>query len=200
MQIGVALRRGTDYSLGRNGDKQILGRRKLMPWEYDFPHSRIGFAAKHIGVTIVHGYFQKADVKLDLNEADPTKSSLDVSIDAASLTSAFPRRDDAVIGENYLDAPNFPTIRFVSKRIEPRGENRYDIVGDFTLHGVTKELALDTTYGGEVTDPRGNTIRGLAARATISKKEFGIKGSPADPLAVSDEIQIIVDAELHKHD
>jgi polyisoprenoid-binding protein YceI len=169
-----------------------------MPWEYDFPHSRIGFAARHIGLTIVQGHFQKADVKLDLNEDDPTKSSLSVTIEAASLTSAFPRRDDAVIGENYLDAQSFPTITFVSKRIEPRGEDRYDIIGDFTLHGVTRELALNTTYFGETTDPRGVTLRGLAARATISKSDYGIKGSPADPLAVADEIQIIVDAELHK--
>src|ERR1041385_7043118 len=109
-----------------------------------------------MGLTWVHGYFRKADVKIDLNEADLTRSSIEASIDAASLTSDFERRDDAVKGENYLDVERFPTITFKSKRVEPRGENRYTILGDFTMHGVTRELALDTEYFGEIQDARGN--------------------------------------------
>ena len=171
-----------------------------MPWEYDAPHSRIGFVARHIGLTFVHGYFRKAEVKVDLNEADPTKSSLEATIDAASLTSDFERRDDAVKGENYLDVERFPTITFKSKRVEPRGENRYAIIGDFTLHGVTKELALDTEYFGEIQDARGNTLRSLAARGTIRKGDYDIHGSPIDPHAVAEEIQLVIDAELYKRD
>ena len=169
-----------------------------MPWEYDAPHSRIGFIARHIGLTLVHGYFRKAEVKVDLDEADPTKSRIEATIDAASLTSDFERRDDAVRGENYLDVERFPTITFNSKRVEPRGENRYAVIGDFTMHGVTRELELDTEYFGEVTDARGNTLRGLAARATIRKGDYGIHGSPADPHAVAEQIQLVIDAELYK--
>jgi polyisoprenoid-binding protein YceI len=171
-----------------------------MPWDYDFPHSRIGFITRHFGLTIVHGHFEKADVRVDLDESDPTKASIEATIDAASLTTHFARRDEAVIGEHYLDAERYPTITFKSKRIEPRGDNRYAVVGDFTLHGVTKELVLDTTYAGEVTDARGVTLRGLAARASIKKSDFGIKGSPADPTAVAEEMQIVLDVELHKRD
>lgn len=171
-----------------------------MPWEYDFPHSRVGFIASHLGITTVHGHFRKAEIKVDLNEADPTKSSIEATIDAASLTTDFPRRDEAVIGESYLDAERYPTITFKSKRFEPRGENRYVIVGDFTLHGVTKELVLDATYGGEVTDVRGNTLRGFAGRATIRKGDYGIKGSANDPAAVAEEIRIVLDVEFHRHD
>jgi polyisoprenoid-binding protein YceI len=168
-----------------------------VPWEYDAPHSRIGFLARHIGLTFVHGYFRKADVKVDLDVADPTKSSIEATIDAASLTSDFARRDDAVKGENYLDVERFPTITFKSKRVEPRGNSRYAVIGDFTLHGVTREIVLDTEYFGEVTDPRGNTLRSLAARATIRKGDYDIHGSPADPHAVAEEIQLVIDAELY---
>jgi polyisoprenoid-binding protein YceI len=169
-----------------------------MSWEYDAPHSRIGFIARHIGLTFVHGYFRKADVKVNLDETNPTQSSIEATIDTASLTSDFERRDDAVKGENYLDVERFPTITFKSKRVEPRGDNRYAIIGDFTLHGVTRELTLDTEYFGETSDPRGNTLRGLAARATIRKGDFDIHGSPADPRAVFEEIQLVIDAEIYK--
>jgi polyisoprenoid-binding protein YceI len=66
------------------------------------------------------------------------------------------------------------------------------------MHGVTRELALDTEYFGEIQDARGNTLRSLAARATIRKKDFDIHGSPIDPNAVADEIQLVIDAELYK--
>ncbi len=88
-----------------------------MPWEFDAPHSRIGFIARHLGLTFVHGYFRKAEVTVDLDEADPTRSRVAATIDAASLTSDFPRRDDAVKGENYLDVERYPTITFTSTRI-----------------------------------------------------------------------------------
>jgi polyisoprenoid-binding protein YceI len=169
-----------------------------VPWEFDAPHSRIGFIARHIGLTLVQGYFRKADVKVELNDVDPTKSSLEAIIDAASLTSDFERRDDAVKGENYLDVERYPSITFKSKRVEPSGENRYAIIGDLTMHGVTNEVVLDTEYFGEATDPRGNTLRGLAARGKIRKGDFGIHGSPADPHAVGEEIQLVIDAELYK--
>src|SRR5262245_31789146 len=151
-----------------------------MPWDYDFPHSRIGFVSSHFGFVDVHGRFQKGDVKLDLNDDDPTKSTVEVTIDAASLTTDFPRRDDAVLKDPYLDVEHFPTITFKSKRVERKGGNRYAVVGDFTLHGVTRELTLDTVFNGEATDARGNTLRGLAARATIKKGDYGIKGSPVE--------------------
>jgi polyisoprenoid-binding protein YceI len=167
-----------------------------MPWHFDNPHSRIGFIVSHFGLTFVHGYFEKAEVKLDLDEHDPTKSTVDVLIDAASMTTNFERRDTNARGEHYLEADQYPTITFKSKRIEPRGENRYALVGDFTLHGVTKELTLDTTYAGETVDARGIGLRGLAARASINRKDYGIVGSPVEP-NVGEKIEILIDVELH---
>jgi len=167
-----------------------------MPWNYDNPHSRIGFIVSHFGLTFVHGHFQNAEVKLDLNEADPTQTKVEVVVDAASMTTDFERRDNNVKGEHYLETDLYPTISFKSKRIEPRGDNRYALIGDFTLHGVTRELSLDMTYAGEATDARGTTLRGLAARASINRSDFGIKGSPLEP-NVGELIQIVVDVELH---
>jgi len=171
-----------------------------MPWDYDFPHSRIGFVASHFGLTLVHGHFQRADITLEIDDDDPTKSTIEAAIDAASLTTDFQRRDDAVKGQDYyLEVGRYPTITFKSKRIERRGDNRYAVIGDFTLHGVTSELVLETTYSGEATDARGITLRGLAARATIRKSDFGIRGSPLEP-NIAEEIQIVLDLELHERE
>jgi polyisoprenoid-binding protein YceI len=167
-----------------------------MPWLYNAPHSRIGFIVSHFGLCFVHGHFRDAEVKLDLNEDDPAESSIEVVVDAKSMTTDFQRRDDTVKGENYLETDLYPTITFKSTRVEPRGDNRYALIGDFTLHGVTKELVLDTTYAGEATDARGTTLRGLAARGHIRKSDFGIKGNPLEP-NIAEDIQIVIDVELH---
>src|SRR5436190_6324837 len=146
-----------------------------MPWLYNAPHSRIGFIVSHFGLCFVHGHFREADVRLDVNEDDPAETSVEVTINAKSLTTDLERRDEAVKGENYLETDLYPTITFKSTRVEPRGDNRYDLIGDFTLHGVTRQLVLDTTYGGQATDARGTTLRGLAARGKIHKSDFGIR-------------------------
>jgi polyisoprenoid-binding protein YceI len=167
-----------------------------MPWLYNAPHSRIGFIVSHFGLCFVHGHFREADVRLDINEDDPSESSIEVTIDASSLTTDLQRRDDAVKGEHYLETDLYPTISFKSRRVEPRGESRYALIGDFNLHGVTKELVLDTVYAGEATDARGTTLRGLAARGLIHKSDFGIKGNPLEP-NIGEEIQLVIDVELH---
>ena len=167
-----------------------------MPWLYNASHSRIGFIVSHFGLCFVHGHFREADVSLDVNDEDPAETSVEVTINAKSLTTDLERRDDAVKGENYLETDLYPTITFKSTRVEPRGDNRYDLIGDFTLHGVTRELVLDTTYAGQATDARGTTLRGLAARGKIRKSDFGIRGSPLEP-NVADEIELVIDVELH---
>ena len=167
-----------------------------MPWHYDGGHSRVGFIVKHFGLTFVHGHFRNAEVKLVYHDDDLTKSSVDVTVDAASLTTDHERRDTAVKGEHYMEVDLFPTITFKSTRIEPRGDNRYALIGDFTLRGITKELTLDTTYNGEATDARGVTLRGITARGGIRKSDFGIRGNPLEP-NVAEEIEILIDVELH---
>jgi polyisoprenoid-binding protein YceI len=166
-----------------------------VPWRYDKPHSRVGFIVRHFGLTFVHGHFRDYEVKLDLDEDNPTRSTIEVTIDPKSMTTDVERRDDATKGENYLETDQFPIITFKSKRVEARGDNRYAIVGDFSLHGVTKELTLDTTYAGEAVDARGTKLRGIAGRATIRKSDFGIKGNPLEP-NVAEEIQLVIDVEL----
>jgi len=166
-----------------------------MAWRYDGPHSRVGFIVKHFGITMVHGHFRDVEVNMDFNEEDIAKSSVDVTIQSASFTTGFERRDTHTHGDDYLGTAEFPTITFKSKRIEPRGENQYAMIGDFTLRGITREISLDTTYAGEAIDAHEVRIKGVAARGTIKKGDYGIRGNPLEA-NVGEDIQLVIDVEL----
>jgi len=168
-----------------------------MAWRYDGPHSRVGFIVKHFGITLVHGHFRDVEVNMDFNEQDMTRSNVDVTIQAGSFTTDVERRDFHTRGEHYLDTEKFPTISFKSTRIEPLGDDRYAVIGDFTLRGITRELSLDTTYAGEAIDAHETRIKAVAGRATIKKSDFGIHGSPVEN-NIGEDIQLVIDVELRE--
>jgi polyisoprenoid-binding protein YceI len=170
-----------------------------MPWEFDLPHSLIGFSTKHLGICGVYGRFGAAEVTLDLDADDPAQWSMRAVIQAASLDTGFPRRDDAVKKEGYLDVEKFPTITFESRQVERRGD-RFAVTGPLTLHGVTKEIELDVSYNGEVIDRVQNrevTKRGISAQTTINRLDFGV-GAPVPPATVAEEIRFILEMEAIK--
>lgn len=170
-----------------------------MPWEFDLPHSTIGFSINHLGICTVYGRFEDAEVTLDLEADDPTKWSIKAVINAASLTTLFPRRDHDVKGSRYLSVEEFPTITFESRYVERRGD-RFAVIGPFTLHGVTKEIELEVTYNGDVVDRIQNrevTKRGVSAQATINRLDFGV-GEPMPPATVGHEIRFLLEMEAIK--
>jgi polyisoprenoid-binding protein YceI len=166
-----------------------------MPWEYDTVHSYIGFIAKHLGINTVHGYFESAQVSLNLDSDDPTQWSIKATIQAASINTAISRRDDALRGEGYLDAERFPTITFESKRVERRGQ-RYWMVGALTLHGVARDVDLDVAFNGEATD-REMLKRGFSAQGEVDRFQFEV-GEPAKTPTVGKEIRFVLNMEAIK--
>jgi polyisoprenoid-binding protein YceI len=167
-----------------------------MPWEFDRGHSYIGFSAKHIGINFIHGSFEDADVTVDLSSDNPVDWSLKAVIKAASLNSGIARRDDALRGELYLAAEQYPTIEFESKRVERRGDNRFAVVGPLTIRGVTRDVELDVTYGGEQVD-RDILHRGFSATASIDRFDFGIgdRNDRAKTWTVGDNINFILELD-----
>ena len=171
-----------------------------MAWTYNASHSRIGFVVSHFGLTFVHGHFRDADVKLDINEDEPSKSSLEVTINAASMTTDFERRDDAVKGEHYLETDQYPTITFKSTRVERKGKDAFVLYGDLTLKGVTKPVQLPFKLAGAVKDPWGNTRFGVEAQTKINRRDFGINygNAFAGGLDVGNEVTIDLQLEAVK--
>lgn len=125
-------------------------------------------------VSRVRGRFTKYDVKLSLDAEDLTRSSVQATIDVASIDTGVAQRDEHLRSADFFDAQKFPELRFQSKRIERVDDERYRLIGDLTIRDVTRELVLDVEYGGRAKDPWGNERTGFVAKASLDRKDFGL--------------------------
>ncbi len=163
-----------------------------MPWQVDFNHSRVGWAAQHYGISIIHGYFKAVDAKLYMEGDDPTKWSADVTIETTSVESNCEPRDNHLRTPDYFEVETYPTITFKSKRVE-RANGGFRMIGDMTMHGVTREVTLEGNVSEPISDNQGNPRRGLMASGTVKRAEFNL--GPAVG-AVAPDIKINIDAEI----
>lgn len=132
-------------------------------FEIDPVHTTVQFAVRHMMVSNVRGTFGKVNGTLNLDEADPTKSTLEATIDATSIDTREPKRDTHLKSPDFLDVAKYPAITFKSKRATKVADGKYQVTGDLTLHGVTKEVVLDVEGSPQtVADPSGNVKTGGA--------------------------------------
>ena len=126
--------------------------------------------------------------------ADPSKDSVDITIDASSVDTRVQMRDNDLRSPNFLDVQKYPTITFKSKQVKSAGDGKLQMVGDLTIHGVTKEVVLDVDGpSSPIKDPWGNQRIGASATTKVNRKDFGVNGLPA---VVGDDINITIDTEL----
>jgi polyisoprenoid-binding protein YceI len=163
-------------------------------WQIDPMHSSAQFSVKHLAVSTVRGAFTKVSGSAKYDPADPSKTSLDASIEATSVDTRVEMRDNDLRSPNFLDVQKFPTITFHSKQTKAAGAGKLQIVGDLTIHGVTKEVTLDVDGpSAPIKDPWGNARIGASASTKIKRQDFGVNGAAG---VVGDEITITIDAEL----
>jgi len=163
-------------------------------WQIDPMHSSAQFAVRHLGVSTVRGAFTKVSGLAKYDPADPTKTSLDASIEAASVDTRVEMRDNDLRSPNFLDVQKYPAITFHSKQIKAASPGRLQITGDLTIHGVTREVVLDVDGpSAAVKDPWGNQRIGASATTKINRMDFEVKGAAG---LVGDEISITIDVEL----
>ncbi len=172
------------------------------PWEFDPAHTGVHFKVRHLMVSSVRGEFEKVSGKIIYDEADVTKSSADVTIDAASINTRVAKRDEDLRSPEFLDVAKYPTITFKSKRVERAGVGTLKMTGDLTIHGVTKEVVL-TVEGPTpaIKDPWGNYRVGGQATTKISRKDFGMvwnKVLETGGVVVGDEVEITIDVEIYR--
>jgi polyisoprenoid-binding protein YceI len=171
------------------------------PWNIDGAHSGITFSIRHMVLSKVRGRFGSFSGSLDLDEADLTRSALDVSIDAASIDTGTAQRDEHLRSADFFDAERFPTLRYRSTRVEQLGQDHYRVVGELTIRGVTREVPLDVEYGGQGKDPWGNQRAGFSAKASINRKDFGLAWNQvleAGGLLVGDKVEIELEIQAVK--
>jgi polyisoprenoid-binding protein YceI len=163
-------------------------------WHLDPPHSAAQFSVRHMGISTVRGTFTKVSGDVKYSPSDPSKTSVEVTIDASSVDTRVERRDNDLRGPHFLDVAKYPTITFKSKGVESAGAGKLKVTGDLTLHGVTKEVVLDVDGPTPpVKDPRGNSHMGASATAKINRQDFGMTGASG---MVGDEVAIVIDVEL----
>jgi polyisoprenoid-binding protein YceI len=163
-------------------------------WQIDPPHSSAQFSVRHLGISTVRGAFTKVSGAVRYEPNDPTKESLQATLDASSVDTRVEARDKDLRGPNYLDVQKYPTITFVSKKFEAAGTGKLKITGDLTIHGTTKEVVLDVDGpSAAIKDPWGNQRMGASATTTINRMDFGVAGGKG---MIGDEISITLDIEM----
>jgi polyisoprenoid-binding protein YceI len=169
-------------------------------WEIDPAHTSAQFAVKHLMVSTVRGTLGKVTGTATIDAADITKSSVQASIDATAIDTREPKRDAHLKSPDFFDSAKYPTITFKSKQVRKTGEDRFQVLGDLTMHGITREVALDVQgTPKEFRDPMGNMKLGGVATTRINRQDFGVNWSkPLDGggVVVGDDVDVTIDVEM----
>lgn len=164
-------------------------------WQIDPNHTAAQFSVRHLGVSTVRGAFTKVTGSAKYDPADPSKTSLEATIETTSVDTRVEMRDNDLRSPRFFDAQKYPTITFHSKTTKASGPGKLQITGDLTIHGVTKEVVLDVDGPTEpIKDPMGKGLRmGASATTKVNRQDFGVSGLPG---IVGDDITITIDTEL----
>lgn len=167
-------------------------------YKIDPAHSRVGFAVTHMVINTVRGDFREFEGTVQVEGSDVKEAK--GTIQTKSINTGIDRRDNHLKSADFFDAAQNPTITFTSKRAEKKGSDTL-LVGDFTMHGVTKEISLPVTVKGPIKDPFGNSRIGVQAKTKVNRKDYGLKYNQvleSGGVVVGDEIEIEIDAEAVK--
>lgn len=162
-------------------------------WEVDQDHSSVEFSVAHLMINRIKGVFGQFQASLSFDPNDLTTMGIQASIDANSITTRQPQRDEHLRSGDFLDAAKYPTIAFQTTGCIPAGERQYDLEGNLTLHGVTKPVTFHTVFEGLNKDPRGRERAGFYSTASIKRNEFGLTfNSPLETggMIVGNEVRI----------
>lgn len=173
-------------------------------WKIDPAHSSVEFAVKHMMFTTVRGRFKGVEGTISIDEENPENSSVEVEIDAASIDTGVEDRDEHLRSADFLDAEDYPTITFRSRRVEgahAEQGDRFRVIGDLTIRDTTMEVTLETTFEGLGQDPWGGQRAGFHATTEIDRRDWGLRWNQAletGGILVGDDVEVTIDVELIK--
>ena len=163
-------------------------------------HSTAGFKVRHLMVSNVRGEFSGVAGTVVFDAQEPANSKVEAAIDATTIQTRDNQRDQHLKSADFFDVEKFPKITFISKKVAPIGDGEWSVVGDLTLHGVTREVALDVEGPTpEVKDPWGNIKIGASATTKLDRRDFGLVFNvtlDAGGVMVGDEVAIELELEL----
>ncbi len=171
-------------------------------WQIDPSHSLVEFSVRHMMFSTVKGRFTGLQGTIVDVADDPTQSSVEVSIDASSVTTGDDGRDGHLRSADFFNAEQYPTIGFTSRRIEGT-RDQFTVTGELTINGITREVALDATFNGAATNPFGKTVAGFSAEAKINRKDWGLNWNApleAGGVLVSDQVKLSLEMQAARVD
>ena len=167
-------------------------------WDFDLSHSSVNFSVRHLMISKVRGRFTQWGGSLEIDDADLTRSSLEVSIEAASIDTRDDKRDEHLRSADFFDVANHPALTFKSTKIDKVSDAELAVTGDLTIRGVTRPVTLSVEVGGEVKDPWGGTRRAFEAKASVNRKDFGLNWNAAleaGGVVVGEKVEIAIEIE-----
>jgi len=173
-------------------------------WQIDPAHSSAQFSVRHMAISTVRGAFSKVTGSVVFDDKDVSKSTVEVTIDANSVDTRVPDRDNDLRSEKFFDVARYPSITFKSRKVEQLAPGKLKVTGDLTIRGTTKEVVLDVEGPtAPMKDPWGNTRNAATATTKINRQDFGVKWNATldnGGVVVGDDVSIIIDVELVKKD
>jgi len=165
-------------------------------YKIDPTHTRVIFSYKHLGFSTSYGLFTKPSAKIHFDPQNPSLSTLEVTFDMTGIDTTVAKLDEHLRSEQFFDVAKFPTATFRSTKVTMTGPTAGTIVGDLTVHGVTKPVTLTVTFNGGGVHPMAKVFAiGFDASGTIRRSEFGVGAYV--PL-VGDEVALTISAEFDK--
>jgi polyisoprenoid-binding protein YceI len=169
-------------------------------WKIDPAHTSAQFAVRHLMVSTVRGTFGKVTGVVNIDEADLSKSSVEASIDVNGIDTREPKRDGHLKSPDFFDAAKYPEITFKSKKVAKVSDTKFQVTGDLSMHGVTKEVVLDVEGSPKpFNDPMGNRKLGGVVSMKLNRQDFGVqwnKTLDGGGMVVSDNVDVTIDIEL----
>ena len=170
-------------------------------WEIDSSHSSLHFSVRHLVIAKVRGAFTRWSGTLQVPDGDFSKATVAVTIDASSIETGVADRDGHLKSPDFFDVAQYPELRFVGTRVQPRSGDEIDVIGDLTIRGITREVVLRVEQHGQAKDPWGNVRAAFSAKTTIDRKDFGLtwnQALEAGGVLVGDKVEIEAEIQAVK--
>jgi polyisoprenoid-binding protein YceI len=170
----------------------------MTAFKIDTAHSKIGFSVRHMMFAKVRGAFTKWSADLTLDPDAVASSSVKVTIDSSSIDTGEAQRDGHLKSPDFLDVAKYPTITFVSSKVDNAGAGKFKVTGDLTIHGVTHAAILDVEELGRGKDPWGHERIAFSAKTTVDRKSFGLGWNQileAGGVLIGENVEIEIDVQ-----
>ncbi|HEY0370764.1 MAG TPA: YceI family protein [Thermoanaerobaculia bacterium] len=169
-------------------------------WTADTPHSSVAFKIRHL-MSNVTGNFRDFDAVVQIDRAQPARSSVEFNIKAASIDTRDADRDEHLRSPDFFEATKYPSITFKSTSVTPKSKDSFDVTGDLTMHGVTKRITFPVTYLGQTSDPRGIQTAGFEMETTLDRKEYNVSWNRVldeGGVLLGDDVKVTIELEMKR--